>query len=50
LRGAASGWMIYSMATAAEAPSQALALMQYVLLAVLVIATLYSGAKWLVMK
>jgi hypothetical protein len=43
---AASAWLIYDMATATEAPSQTLALMKYFLIAVLVLATLYSGAKW----
>ena len=33
-----------------KGPSQTLALMKYFLLAVVVIATLYSGAKWLTMK
>jgi hypothetical protein len=42
--------MIYHMATATEGPSQSLALMKYFLLAVLVVVTLYSGAKWLAMK
>ncbi len=50
LGAAASGWLIYDMASATEAPSQTLALMKYFLLAVMVIATLYSGAKWLTMK
>jgi hypothetical protein len=50
LGAAASGWLIYDMATATEGPSQTLALMQYAILVVLVIATIYSGAKWLVMK
>jgi hypothetical protein len=50
LGAAASAWMIYDMATETEAPSQTLALMKYFILAVVVIATLYSGAKWLVMK
>ena len=47
---AASGWMIYDMATATEAPSQTLALMKYCILAVVVITTIYSGSKWLTMK
>jgi len=50
LGAAASAWLIYDMATATEGPSQTLALMKYFLLAVMVIATLYSGAKWLTMK
>jgi len=50
LGAAASTWMIYDMATETEAPSQTLALMKYFVLAVMVIVTLYSGAKWLVMK
>ena len=44
---AAAAWMIYDMATASEAPSQTLAALKYLLLAVLIVATLYSGAKWL---
>jgi len=43
---AASAWLIYDMATATEGPSQSLALMKYFMLAVVIIATLYSGAKW----
>ena len=43
---AASAWLIYDMATLAEGPSQTLALMKYFLIAVLVITTLYAGAKW----
>jgi hypothetical protein len=50
LGAAASGWMIYDMTRATEAPSDTLALMKYFLLAVMIIATLYSGAKWLIMK
>jgi hypothetical protein len=42
--------MIYHMANATEGPSQFLALMKLFILAVLVVATLYSGAKWLAMK
>jgi hypothetical protein len=48
LGAAVSAWLIYDLATATEAPSQTLALMKYFLLAVMVIATLYSGAKWFV--
>jgi hypothetical protein len=47
LGAAAAGWLIYDMATATEAPSQTYAVMKYALLAILVIATVYSGAKWL---
>ena len=47
---AGSAWLIYSMASATEAPSGALATMQYKLLALLVGSTLYSGAKWIAMK
>jgi hypothetical protein len=47
---AVSGWQIYDLATATEAPSQTLMLMKYILLAIVVIATLGSGAKWLTMK
>jgi hypothetical protein len=43
-----SAWLIYDMATATEGPSQTLALMKYFLVAVVVMATLYSGAKWFV--
>jgi hypothetical protein len=50
LGAAASGWMICDMATATAAQSQTLALVKYVLLAVMVVTTLYSGAKWLTMK
>ena len=46
LGAAAAAWLIYDTATATEAPSQTLALMKYLLVAVLVLATLYSGAKW----
>jgi hypothetical protein len=45
---AASAWLIYDMATGTEGPSQTLALMKYFLLAVVVIAPLYSGSKWFV--
>ena len=48
LGAAAAAWLIYDAATATEAPSQALALMKYFLIAVLVLATLYSGAKWFI--
>lgn len=47
---AASGWLIYNMAAATDGPRQPLALMQHAVLAVLAIMTIYSGAKWLVMK
>jgi hypothetical protein len=50
LGAAASGWQIYRIATATEGPSQTLALMQYTLLAIMVIATLVTGAQWLTMK
>jgi hypothetical protein len=50
LGAAASAWMIYDMVNTAEAPGQTLALIKYFLLAVVVIVTLYSGAKWLTMK
>jgi hypothetical protein len=42
--------MIYHMATTTAGPSQSLALMELFNLAVLVVVTLYSGAKWLAMK
>jgi hypothetical protein len=47
LGAAGSGRLIYGIVTATEAPSQALAMMKYFALAVLVIATVYSGAKLL---
>lgn len=47
---AGSSWMIYRMANATEGSSQTLALMKLFILAVLVVVTLYSGAKWLAMK
>lgn len=47
---AGSSWMIYSMATTTAGPSQFLTLMKLFNLAVLVVVTLYSGAKWLAMK
>ena len=52
LGAAASGWMICDMAaaTATAAQSQTLALVKYFLLAVMVVTTLYPGAKWLTMK
>jgi hypothetical protein len=50
LGAAASAWLIYDMATATEAPSQTLALMKYFILAVMMVTTIYSGAKWLTMK
>jgi hypothetical protein len=46
---AASGWQIYQITTASGA-SQALVFMQYTLLAIMVVATLVSGAQWLTMK
>ncbi len=45
-----AGWLIYDMATETEAPSQTLAILKYVLLAMLVVTTLYSGAKYLAGK
>ncbi|HVH81921.1 MAG TPA: hypothetical protein VM782_21155 [Stellaceae bacterium] len=45
---AASAWLIYDAATTGEAPSQTLALMKYFIIAVLVMTTLYAGAKWFV--
>jgi hypothetical protein len=50
LGAAACGWLIYDMATATEQPSQTLALMKYFLLAVLAIATIFSGVKYLLQK
>jgi hypothetical protein len=44
----AAAWLIYDTATTAEGPSQALALMKYFLIAVVVGGTLYSGAKWFI--
>jgi hypothetical protein len=46
----ASGWMIYELSTAAEAPSLTLALLKYLILAIALIGTIYSGVKWLTMK
>ena len=43
---AASAWLIYDMATASQAPSETLAAMKYFILAVVIGATLYTGAKW----
>ena len=43
---AASAWLIYDMTTGGEAPSTTLAVMKYLILAVVIGATLYSGAKW----
>jgi hypothetical protein len=42
--------MIYDLASTTEGPSQSLALMKYLLLAVMVTATLVTGAQWLTMK
>jgi hypothetical protein len=50
LGAAGSGWLIYDITSRTEAPSAALAAMQYVLLAMLLITTLYSGARWLAAK
>ena len=47
LGAAGSARLIYGIVTATEAPSQTLAVVKYFGLAVLVIATVYSGAKWL---
>jgi hypothetical protein len=47
LGAAVSGWMICDMV---DELSQTLVLIKYVLLAVAVITTLYSGAKWLTLK
>ena len=47
---AASAWQIYDLATETEAPSQTLSLMRYGIMAVLVLATVYSGAMWIVKK
>ena len=44
---AVSGWMICDTI---DEVSQTLILIKYVLLAVTVITTLYSGAKWLTLK
>ena len=46
---AACSWQIYQIMTATAA-SQTLVLMQYTLLAIMVVATLVSGAQWLTMK
>jgi hypothetical protein len=50
LGAATSSWMIYDLASTTEGPSQSLALMKYLLLAVIVTATLVTGAQWLTMK
>jgi hypothetical protein len=50
LGAATSSWMIYDLASTTEGPSQSLALMKYLLLAVMVTATLVTGAQWLTMK
>jgi hypothetical protein len=42
--------MIYSMATTTAGPSDTLTLLKFFNLVLLVVATLYSGAKWLAMK
>jgi hypothetical protein len=47
---AASAWQIYDLATETEAPSQTLAVMQYGILAVLIVATVCSGAMWITKK
>ena len=46
LGAAVSAWQIYDLATKTEGMSQTLALMRYFLLAIMVITTLYAGAKW----
>ena len=50
LGAASSSWMIYDLASTTEGAGQSLALMKYFLLAVMVIATLVTGAQWLTMK
>jgi hypothetical protein len=50
LGAATSSWMIYDLASTTEGAGQSLALMKYFLLAVMVIATLVTGAQWLTMK
>lgn len=47
---AASAWIIYGIWNSANQPTDALAWMEYILLAILLGATIYSGAKWIVMK
>lgn len=47
LGAAASSWLIYDVATTAAAPSLPLAVMKYILIAILLITTVYSGAMWL---
>jgi hypothetical protein len=42
--------MIYDLTSTTEGAGQSLALMKYFLLAVMVIATLVTGAQWLTMK
>jgi hypothetical protein len=48
LGAALSGWMLCDVAF--DAPDHPLLLIKYSLFAVAVIVTLYSGAKWFVMK
>jgi hypothetical protein len=47
LAAAGNGRLIYGIATATEAPSQALAVTKYFALADGVIATGYAGTRWL---
>ena len=44
ISGAVGAWLIYSMASAEEAPSQALAILHYVLLALLIVS--FVGSVW----
>ena len=44
ISGAVAAWLIYDMASATEAPSQALAILHYVLLALLLIS--FVCALW----
>jgi hypothetical protein len=44
---AATGWQIYDIVTAIEGQSETLLAMKYAVIVILVIATIYSGGKWL---
>ena len=44
---AATGWQIYDLMTATEGQSETLLAMRYAVIVILVIATIYSGGKWL---
>jgi hypothetical protein len=50
VNAAVAGWLVYDMATASEEPSQALAILQYVLLACAVVGLVGSTIKYLSAK